>query len=202
MRNVGLGLAALLIIVLVGIFFYGPSVYDKAVALQEEVDAKWGDVQSSYQRRVDLIDNLVQTVKGVADFEQETLTAVVEARAKATSIQLDPSNLNAEQVKEFEEAQGGMKSALGRLLVTVERYPELKATENFSQLQAQLEGTENRINTARDRYNESVKNYNTHIRGFWRKQMLKFFGDEEFPKRDVFEANAGAENAPKVDFKN
>jgi LemA protein len=195
-----IGLAAIVILVLLGLFLWGPSVYDKAVALQEESDAKWGDVQSSYQRRADLIGNLVETVKGAANFEQETLTAVVEARAKATSIQLDPNNMTPENLKQFEEAQAGMNSALSRLLVTVEKYPELKATENFLQLQAQLEGTENRINTARDRYNESVKNYNTHIRGFFRKTILGILGDEEFPKREVFEAESGADKAPDVNF--
>lgn len=197
------GVIAILIFVLAGfgiLYLYGTGVFDKAVKYQEEVDAKWADVQSSYQRRSDLIGNLVETVKGAADFEQETLTAVVEARAKATSIQVDPSTASPEQLQSFEEAQGGLKSALGRLLVTVERYPELKATEAFMQLQAQLEGTENRINTARDRYNEAVKNYNSHIRGFWKSKALGFVADEPFEKRNGFEASTEAQEAPQVNF--
>jgi LemA protein len=197
------GIVAILIFILAGFgifYLYGTGVFDKAVKYQEEVDAKWADVQSSYQRRADLIGNLVETVKGAADFEQETLTAVVEARAKATSIQVDPATASPEELKAFEEAQGGLKSALGRLLVTVERYPELKATEAFMQLQAQLEGTENRINTARDRYNEAVKNYNSHIRGFWKSKALSFVADEPFEKRNGFEASAEAQEAPKVNF--
>lgn len=178
------------------------STYDKAIAYQEEVDKTWGDVLSQYQRRADLIPNLVNVVKGYAKHEQETLTEVIEARAKATSTTIDPSNLNAESIRAFQQAQRGLSSALSKLMVVVERYPDLKANQNFIELQAQLEGTENRISVSRMKYNESVKVYNFHRRGKFRKWALNIFGEEdEFPKREMFETvTENAEQAPKVEF--
>lgn len=178
------------------------STYDKAIIYQEEVDKTWGDVQSQYQRRADLIPNLVNVVKGYAEHEQETLTEVIEARAKATSTNIDPSNLNAENIQAFQQAQAGLSSALSKLMVVVERYPDLKANQNFSELQAQLEGTENRISVSRMKYNESVKKYNSHIRGKFRRWALKKFGEEgEFPRKEMFETvTENAEQAPKVEF--
>lgn len=178
------------------------STYDKAINYQEEVDKRWGDVLSQYQRRADLIPNLVNVVKGYAEHEKETLTEVIEARAKATSTTIDPSNLNAENIQAFQQAQSGLSSALSKLMVVVERYPDLKANQNFMELQAQLEGTENRISVSRMKYNESVKAYNTHIRGKFRKWALNIFGeDDEFPKKEMFETvTENAEQAPKVEF--
>lgn len=167
------------------------------VSQSEGVDQAWANVQSQYQRRADLIPNLVNTVKGYADFEQETLTKVIEARAKATQTNIDPSNLTSENLKQFQEAQGQLSGALSRLLVTVERYPDLKANQNFLELQAQLEGTENRINVARDAYNTAVKTYNTYIKQFPRVIYAGWFNFEQKP---YFEADAGAKNAPKVEF--
>lgn len=154
-------------VVVIGFFMWGTGVFDKAITFQEEVNAQWSDVQATYQRRMDLIPNLVETVKGYADFEKETLTGVIEARAKATSVTVDPSNVTPEQLAQFQQAQDGLSSALARLMVVVERYPDLKANQNFLDLQSQLEGTENRINVARQRYNDSVKGYNTYVRGFF-----------------------------------
>ncbi len=178
------------------------NTYDRAISYQEEVDQKWGDVLSQYQRRADLIPNLVNVVKGYAEHEQETLTEVMEARAKATSTTIDPSNLNTESIQAFQQAQSGLSSALSRLMVVVERYPDLKANQNFLELQAQLEGTENRISVSRMKYNESVKIYNFHIRGKFRRWALRKFGDEgEFPRKEVFEAvTENVEQAPKVEF--
>ncbi len=178
------------------------NTYDKGIAYQEQVDKSWGDVVTQYQRRADLIPNLVNIVKGYASHEQETLTGVIEARAKATSTTIDPSNLTAENMQAFQQAQGGLSSALSKLMVVVERYPDLKANQNFSELQAQLEGTENRISVSRMKYNESVKVYNFHIRGKFRRWALKKFGEEgEFPKKEMFEAiSENVEQAPKVEF--
>lgn len=167
------------------------------VSQSEGVDQAWANVQSQYQRRADLIPNLVNTVKGYADFEQETLTKVIEARAKATQTTIDPSNLTAENLKQFQEAQGQLSGALSRLLVTVERYPDLKANQNFLELQAQLEGTENRISVARDAYNTASKDYNTYIKQFPRVIYAGWFNFEPKP---YFEADAGAKDAPKVEF--
>lgn len=178
------------------------NTYDKGIAYQEQVDKSWGDVVTQYQRRADLIPNLVNIVKGYASHEQETLTGVIEARAKATSTTIDPSNLTAENIQAFQQAQSGLSSALSKLMVVVERYPDLKANQNFSELQAQLEGTENRISVSRMKYNESVKVYNFHIRGKFRRWALKKFGEEgEFPKKEMFEAiSENVEQAPKVEF--
>ncbi len=171
--------------------------YNKMVTLQEDVGKQWANVEGAYQRRADLIPNLVNTVKGVANFEQQTLTAVIEARSKATSITVDPDKLTPESIQKFQEAQGELSGALSRLLVAVERYPELKATQNFLELQSQLEGTENRINVERRKFNESVQAYNSYIRQIPQVIYSGWFG---FEKKGYFEADAGAEKAPKVEF--
>ncbi|MDY6799925.1 MAG: LemA family protein [Bacteroidota bacterium] len=194
--------AAVILILVFSIISWMNRTYDKAIILQEEVDKAWGDVVSQYQRRADLIPNLVNVVKGYAEHEQETLTEVVEARAKATSTTVNANNLTPENMEAFQQAQGSLSSALSKLMVVVERYPDLKANQNFSELQAQLEGTENRISVHRMKYNQSVRNYNTHIRGKFRKWALNVFGEEdEFTKREMFEAvTQNAEEAPKVEF--
>ncbi len=186
-------------IVLIGFIFYSMTAgfNNEAVTLQENAKTAWSNVESSYQRRNDLIGNLVKTVQGAADFERKTLTEVIEARAKATSVNVDAGNLSPEKIAAFGEAQSGLSSALSRLLVSVERYPDLKANQNFLNLQAQLEGTENRINVARNRYNEAVGNYNILIRKFPNKLFAGMFG---FDPMTRYEAEAGAENAPDVDF--
>lgn len=171
--------------------------YNSMVEKDEAITEQWAQVETQYQRRADLIPNLVNTVKGYADFEQETLTGVIEARSKATSVQIDPSNLTEENLAIFQKAQGQVSSALSKLLVTVERYPDLKANQNFMDLQAQLEGTENRIAVARRNFNESVKNYNTYIRKFPRNLYAGMF---DFEKRAYFKADEGNENAPAVSF--
>ncbi|GAA4338260.1 LemA family protein [Mucilaginibacter gynuensis] len=171
--------------------------YNSMVKLDENVKGKWGAVQSQYQRRVDLIGNLVNTVKGAANFEKGTLTAVVEARAKATSVQVDPTKLTPESIKQYQEAQGQLGSALGKLLSITENYPELKATENFKGLQTQLEGTENRINVARLDFNQAVQDYNSKIRSFPANLTAKMFG---FSAKGYFTAEAGADKAPEVKF--
>ena len=171
--------------------------YNKMVEMDVAVEKAWADVEAQYQRRSDLIPNLVNTVKGYADFEQETLTDVIEARSKATSINVDADNLTPEAINKFQKAQGQLTGALSRLLVTVERYPNLKANQNFLELQAQLEGTENRITVARNRFNESVGQYNTYIRQFPRVIYAGWF---DFQKKRFFEADEGTENAPEVNF--
>lgn len=178
-----------------------PGTYNGAVKLQEEVIASWGNVEATYQRRSDLIPNLVSTVKGYAAHEKEVLLGVTEARSKVGQVSIDASKLNEQNVRAFQQAQTGLTQALSKLMVVMEKYPDLKANQNFLQLQAQLEGTENRISVARQRYNEVVKNYNTYIRGFWKKIYLSWAADEnEFEKKAVFEADKGAENAPQVKF--
>ena len=176
-----------------------PSTYNKLVTSEENVNKKWADVQGAYQRRADLIPNLVTTVKGYANHEQQTLIGVIEARAKATQTQLniDPSKLDEASLAKYQKAQDEMGSALSRLLVTVEQYPDLKANQNFLQLQAQLEGTENRINVERRNFNEAVQAYNSKLRSFPTNIMAGIFG---FSKKPYFEAKAGAEDAPKVEF--
>jgi LemA protein len=176
---------------------WGISGYNGLVSMDEGVQTKWADVETQYQRRADLIPNLVNTVKGYAAHESETLQAVVEARAKATSVNIDPTNMSAEQIANFQKAQDGVSSALGRLLVTVEKYPDLKANENFKELQAQLEGTENRISVARRDYNEAARKYNTSLRSFPKNILAGMFG---FEKKAYFEAQEGSEQAPTVQF--
>ena len=176
---------------------WGITGYNGLVSMDEGVQTKWADVETQYQRRADLIPNLVNTVKGYAAHESETLQAVVEARAKATSVNIDPSNMSAEQIANFQKAQDGVSSALGRLLVTVEKYPDLKANENFRELQAQLEGTENRISVARRDYNEAARKYNTTLRSFPKNILASMFS---FEKKTYFEAQEGSEQAPTVQF--
>lgn len=172
--------------------------YNTAITLQENAKTAWSNVESSYQRRNDLIGNLVKTVQGAADFERSTLKEVIDARAKATSVTIDPSNITPDQLNQFQQAQSGLSSALSKLLVTVERYPDLKANQNFLNLQSQLEGTENRINIERNRYNEKVGEFNTFIRKFPNNLVLGMFGS--FDEMARFKADEGSENAPDVEF--
>ncbi|MEM8999846.1 MAG: LemA family protein [Bacteroidota bacterium] len=197
----GLGCLGILIIGLVifAIAIGGYAFRFNNTAVEYEANAKtaWSNVESAYQRRNDLIGNLVKTVQGAADFERETLKDVVEARAKATSTTIDANNITPEKLAAFQQAQTGLSSALSRLLVTVERYPDLKANQNFLELQSQLEGTENRINVARDRYNEQVNIYDIYTTKLPGKFFAEWFGFEEMPR---YKANPGAENAPDVNF--
>lgn len=187
----------ILIIIAVAAGFGLMSSYNGLVKAETEIDSVWANVESSYQRRADLIPNLVNTVKGQANFEQQTLTSVIEARAKATQTKIDPSNLTEEQLNEFQQNQNQVGSALSRLLVTVEQYPQLKANEGFMNLQAQLEGTENRINVARNKFNEAARIYNEKVRQFPTKLAAMIFG---FKAKPYFKSAAGAENAPTVNF--
>ncbi|MEE1348460.1 MAG: LemA family protein [Bacteroidales bacterium] len=171
--------------------------YNTMVEKQEAVDAQWAQVENVYQRRADLIPNLVATVKGYASHESETLTAVVEARTKATSVNVDASSLNQEQLENFQKAQGELSSALGRLLAIQEAYPDLKANENFRDLSAQLEGTENRIATERKKFNDTARDYNTFIKMFPNNLMAGIFSFESKP---YFKADEGSDKAPKVEF--
>ena len=187
-------------IILVGIFFtvsWGIKTGNNMVTMEEGVSSSWSQVENVYQRRADLIPNLVSTVKGYAAHESETLTAVVEARAKATSVTVDPTKLNAASIQQFQQAQGGLSSALSRLMVVVEKYPDLKANENFLNLQAQLEGTENRITVERQKFNLSAQTFNTYIRLFPQSMIASM---RNFEKKAYFEAEKGSEKAPKVDF--
>lgn len=185
------------ILVIVGAMSLSSCSYNSMVQLDENVKGKWGAVQTQYQRRADLIPNLVATVKGAADFEKSTLTAVIEARAKATSVQVDPTKLTPESIQKFQAAQGQLSSALGRLLAVAEAYPQLKANESFMGLQAQLEGTENRITVARKDFNDAVQEFNTKIRKFPANITAKMFG---FTEKGYFQAEAGADKAPTVKF--
>ncbi|MEA5109691.1 Protein LemA [bioreactor metagenome] len=171
--------------------------YNRLVTLEEGVTAAWSQVENVYQRRADLIPNLVNTVKGYADFEQKTLTQVIEARAKATSVTIDPTNMTEASMQQFQQAQDGLGSALSRLMVVIERYPDLKANQNFMDLQAQLEGTENRITVERRAFNETAQAYNTQIRRFPNNILAGLFG---FDKKAYFQAESGAEKAPEVQF--
>jgi len=173
------------------------SGYNGLVSMEEKVGNSWADVETQYQRRADLIPNLVNTVKGYAKHEQTTLESVVKARSEATQVKVDPENLTAEKMAEYQKAQDGVSSALGRLLMVAENYPDLKANENFLNLQAQLEGTENRISVARRDFNKVAKEYNTSIRRFPRNILAGLFG---FEKKSYFEASEGAEKAPEVKF--
>ncbi len=186
------------LVILIAILpFLSSCGYNRMVTLEESIAAQWAQVENAYQRRADLIPNLVNTVKGYADFEQETLTQVIEARAKATSVNVNPGELNPQSIEQFQQAQQGLSSALSRLMVVVERYPDLKANQNFLELQAQLEGTENRIAVERRKFNESVQQYNTFIRQFPRNFIANMFN---FEKKGYFEADPGAEQAPEVQF--
>ena len=192
-------LIPLIIIRVIGFGIYQWAVGFNNTAVEYEANAKtaWSNVESAYQRRNDLIGNLVKTVQGAADFERGTLTDVIEARAKASSTTINPENLTAENLAAFQEAQGGLSSALSRLLVTVERYPDLKANQNFLELQSQLESTENRINISRDRFNEAVNIYDIHTTKFPNKLLAGWFGFEEMSR---YQSDPGSENAPDVNF--
>lgn len=187
----------IIVVIAFGLYSWGKNFNNTAVELKETATRSWGDVESSYQRRNDLIGNLVKTVQGAADFERSTLTEVIEARAKATATTIDPTNLTPETMAQFQEAQNGLSGALSRLLVSVERYPELKANQNFLELQSQLEGTENRINVARDRFNQAVEPYNKHIKVFPNSLLAGLFN---FDGLDYYKSDAGSEKAPDVDF--
>ena len=193
------GLIALIVLVVIAFGIYQWAVGFNNTAVELEADAKtaWSNVESSYQRRNDLIGNLVKTVQGAADFERGTLKDVIDARAKATSTNIDANNLTPENIAAFQEAQSGLTGALSKLMVVVERYPELKANQNFLELQSQLEGTENRINVARDRFNEKVNLYDIHTTKFPGKLLAGLFGFEEMAR---YKADAGSENAPDVNF--
>jgi len=184
-------------LIVFALYSWGKNFNNTAVELNENVSEAWGNVETSYQRRNDLIGNLVNTVKGAADFERGTLTDVIEARSKASQTNIDPSNISPEQLKQFNEAQGGLSSALSRLLVTVERYPELKANENFLKLQDELTSTENTIQTARTRYNEAIKPYNNHVKKFPNSILA---GVLDFDDKAYFNAETGAENPVEVEF--
>lgn len=184
-------------VVIIGIYSWVKGINNTAVTLSQTVEQSWGDVQTAYQRRNDLIGNLVNTVKGAADFEKSTLTAVIEARAKATSITIDPKNITPEQLTAFNSAQSGVSSSLSKLLVSVERYPELKANQNFLKLQDELASTENQILTARTRFNEAVMPYNTHIKTFPNSIFAGMFG---FKEKAYFQAVTGAEKPVEVKF--
>ncbi|GAB2542597.1 LemA family protein [Rufibacter soli] len=171
--------------------------YNDMVTKDEQVSSAWAQVQNAYQRRADLIPNLVNTVKGAANFEKSTLEAVINARAKATSIQLNADQLTPENMAKFQEAQSQLSGSLSRLMATAEAYPDLKANQNFLELQAQLEGTENRITVERQKFNNSVQDYNSYIRAFPRNFFAGWFG---FEKKGYFEADAGAQKAPTVTF--
>lgn len=194
MSNIG---KIILIAVLIIVGMVGCGQYNSLVTKSEQVNNAWSNVESAYQRRADLIPNLVETVKGYANFEQQTLTAVVEARSKATSTTIDPTNITPEKLAEYQQAQSGLSQALGRLLMITENYPELKANQNFLELQSQLEGTENRIKVERDKYNGVVTDYNIGVRKFPANLFAGLFG---FKTRGQFEAEAGAEKAPQVKF--
>jgi LemA protein len=183
-------------VVLSGFFLTGCG-FNKMVSMDEAVKSAWSQVENVYQRRADLIPNLVETVKGYAQHEQETFTKVVEARAQATSMKIDPANLTPEAIQQFQNNQDGLSSALSRLMVVVEQYPDLKANQNFLDLQAQLEGTENRISVERMKFNEATQSYNAFVRRFPELITAKIFG---FKKKAYFEAQAGAEKAPQVKF--
>jgi LemA protein len=178
-------------------FMWGTKVYNNMVTMNEGVTSQWGNVETTYQRRSDLIPNFVNTVKGAANFEQTTLTQVIEARAKATSVTIDPTKMTAENMQAFQAAQGQVSSALGRLMVVMEQYPELKATQNFRDLQVELEATENRISVERRKFNEVAMTYNTFIKRFPQSFIAGMFG---FAAKPYFEAAEGAEKAPEVKF--
>ena len=190
-------IVAFLALVVVSIVLWGTKVYNSMVTMQESVTSQWGNVETSYQRRSDLIPNFVNTVKGAADFEQTTLTQVIEARSRATSVTIDPANMTAENMQMFQQAQGQVSSALSRLMVVVEQYPELRATQNFRDLQVELEGTENRISLERRKFNEVALTYNTYVKRFPQRFLAGMFG---FQPKPYFEATEGAERAPEVKF--
>ena len=188
---------AIIVVLLFAGYSWVKGTYNTMVTQDEGVKTAWSQVENQYQRRMDLIPNLVNTVKGYATHEKETLEGVVSARAEATKTTIDPSNLNEESMKKFQAAQGELSSALSRLMLVIERYPDLKANQNFSELQAQLEGRENRISVERKRFNETAQSYNTYIRSFPTNILAGMFG---FQPKAYFSAESGAEKAPKVEF--
>ncbi len=192
MKRIRIGLFAV-----VAAFLFSSCGYNKMVEMDEQVTSQWAQVENVYQRRADLIPNLVNTVKGYASHERETLEGVIEARSKATSVNIDPSKLTPETIQQFNQAQEGLSSALSRLMVVVERYPDLKANQNFLELQAQLEGTENRITVERMKFNQTTQTYNAYIRQFPRVIYAGWLG---FDKKVYFEAQQGAQKAPEVQF--
>lgn len=196
MKKTWIILAAIAVVIFLVVSWYF-GTYNKMVSMDEGVKAQWSQVENVYQRRSDLIPNLVSTVKGYADFEKETLTQVIEARAKATSVNINPEKLDAQSLQNFQQAQSGLSSALGRLMVVVEKYPELKANQSFLDLQAQLEGTENRITVERQKFNESAQVYNAYTRKIPNSIIAGMGG---FEKKAYFEAEKGAEKAPEVKF--
>ncbi|TWV14764.1 LemA family protein [Bacteroidaceae bacterium HV4-6-C5C] len=187
----------ILLVAVAIVLLWGVTGYNGLVNMDEKVSNQWANVETQYQRRADLIPNLVNTVKGYATHEKETLEGVVQARSQATQIKVDANDLTPEKLAQYQKAQGAITSALGKLLAITENYPDLKANQNFLELQAQLEGTENRINVARKDFNDSTKAYNASIRKFPKNILAGIFG---FSKRAYFEAAEGAENAPKVEF--
>jgi LemA protein len=194
---VSLIIGGIILLFVLGGVMWGVKTYNRMVTMNEAVTSQWGNVETQYQRRNDLIPNFVNTVKGAANFEQTTLTQVIEARAKATSVTIDPKNLNEASMAQFQQAQGNVSSALARLMVVVEKYPELKATQNFRDLQTELEGTENRIADARRKYNESAQTFNTYIKQF-PQSFIAGFGS--FQAKPYFKADEGANKAPEVKF--
>jgi len=190
-------IVAFLGLILLSVVIWGTKVYNQMVIKQEGVTSQWGNVETQYQRRADLIPNFVNTVKGAAAFEQETLTRVIEARSKATQVTIDPTKMTAENMQQFQAAQGELSSALSRLMVVVEQYPELKATQNFRDLQVELEGTENRISVERRKFNEVALTFNTYIKRFPQNFLAGMFG---FTSKPYFESMEGAEKAPQVQF--
>lgn len=187
------------IIVVLGLILYNTfsGSYNQMVTMNESVESAWSTVETQYQRRADLYNSVVSTIKGSADFEQETLNSVIEARSKATSVNIDANNLSPEKVQEFQNAQEQLSGAFSRLLVSVERYPDLKTTQAFRDFQTQIEGTENRINKARKDFNDGVQTYNTYIKQFPKNLMAGLFG---FDEKGYFKAQAGTENVPEIDF--
>ncbi len=184
-----------IIVIVGGIFFWVVGIKNGAIAQKQAVERTWGDVETSYQRRNDLIGNLVKTVEGAANFERGTLTDVIEARAKATAVSIDPANITPEQLAQFQQAQNSVSGALSRLLVSVERYPELKANQNFLKLQDELASTENTIQTARTRYNESVESYNNYVLRFPNSMLLS-----EYKEKPYFKSVEGADKPTEVNF--
>ncbi len=182
--------------IIIGILMFS-GTYNRLITAEEKVTEAWSRVETQYQRRMDLYDNVVSVIKGSAEFEQETLQSVIEARSKATSVNVDADNLSPESIQQFQQAQSQLSSAMSRLLVTVERYPELQTTQAFQDFQAQVEGTENRINKARDDYNQIVRDYNTQIKRFPTNILAGVFG---FQEKGYFEADTGAEQAPNIEF--
>lgn len=187
----------ILVVIAFALYQWGVGFNNTAVTYEADAKTAWSNVESAYQRRNDLIGNLVKTVQGAADFEKETLEGVIQARAEATKISIDAGNLNAENMAAFQQAQAGLTGALSKLMVVVERYPELKANQNFLELQSQLEGTENRINVERNRFNEKVNIYDIHTTKFPNKILAGWFGFEEMPR---YKADPGSEQAPDVNF--